>query len=62
MATSHYYGIIDLLGDKVMWAGKCSADYLYHKNHEALLERERSYLEKGGSVTIPHLVTYADFL
>ena len=62
MAASHYYGVIDILGDKVVWAGKCSADYLYHKNREALWERERFYLEKGGSVTVPHLATYADFL
>ena len=62
MAMSHYYGIIDLLRDEVVWAGKCSADFLYHKNHAALLERERSYLEKGGSVMVPHLAMYVDFL
>ena len=62
MAMSCYYGMINLLRDEVIWAGRCSADYLYHKNHVALLERERSYLEKGGSVTVPHLAMYADFL
>ena len=62
MAVSHYYSVIDLLGDEVVWAGKCSADYLYHKNCAALLEREQSYLEKGGSVMVPHLAMYADFL